>query len=55
LCSIGRNAIAVGLAEGIALVQFGSQLHDNDDDDDDNVSVRRVPRARLAGRSKFGS
>jgi hypothetical protein len=54
LCSVGRNAIAVGLAEGIALVQFGSQLRDNDDDDD-NVSVRRLPRARLAGRSKSGS
>ncbi|KAF4628935.1 hypothetical protein G7Y89_g9211 [Cudoniella acicularis] len=34
LCSVGRNAIAVGLAEGIALLQFGSKLHDNDDDDD---------------------
>ncbi|KAE8443978.1 hypothetical protein EG329_001202 [Mollisiaceae sp. DMI_Dod_QoI] len=54
LCSIGRNAIAVGLAEGIALVQFGSQLHDNDDNDDDNVSVRRVPRSRPVGRLKSG-
>jgi hypothetical protein len=52
MCSVGRNAIAVGLAEDIALVQFGDQLHNNDDDDD--MGIRRMPRARLAGRSKVG-
>jgi len=56
VCSVGRNALAVGLAEDIVLVQFGNQLYDNDDEDDDNmsVSVRRLPRAKLAGRSKLG-
>ncbi|KAH8674483.1 sterol-sensing domain of SREBP cleavage-activation-domain-containing protein [Tricladium varicosporioides] len=52
LCSVGRNAIAVGLAEGIALLQFGSQLKDNDDDDDDNMSIRRLPRAKIGARTK---
>lgn len=47
---IGRNAIAVGLAEDIVLVQFGDQIHDNDDDQ--GVAVRRLPHARSAGRYK---
>jgi len=50
ICSVGRNAIAVGLAEDIVLVLFGDQLHDDDDDE----AVRKPPRTRLAGRSKFG-
>jgi hypothetical protein len=50
MCSVGRNAIAVGLAEDIVLVQFGDQLHDDDDDE----AVRKPPRTRFAGRSKFG-
>jgi hypothetical protein len=45
---IGRNAIAVGLAEDIVLVQFGNQIHDNDDDH--SVAMRRLPHARSAGR-----
>lgn len=49
---IGRNAIAVGLAENIVLVQFGDQIHDNDDDH--GVVVRRLPHARSAGRHKSG-
>jgi len=49
---VGRNAIAVGLAEDIVLVQFGNQIHDNDDDDD--VDMSRLSHTRLAGRSKFG-
>jgi len=52
MCSVGRNAIAVGLAEDIVLIQFGKQLHDDDDDDD--IVVRKPPRARLAGRSRNG-
>ena len=51
MCSVGRNAIAVGLAEDIVLVQFGNQLHDDDDDE----AVRKPPRTRLAGRSKLGT
>jgi hypothetical protein len=50
MCSVGRNAIAVGLAEDIVLVQFGNQLHGDDDDDD--AAVRKPLRTRLAGRSK---
>lgn len=49
---IGRNAVAVGLAEDIVLVQFGDQIHDNDDDN--SVVVRRLPHARSAGRHKSG-
>lgn len=52
MCSVGRNAIAVGLAENIVLVQFGNQLHNDDDDDD--AALRKPPRTRLAGRSKSG-
>jgi hypothetical protein len=52
MCSIGRNAIAVGLAEDIVLVKFGNQLYD--DDTDDAAAVRKVPRTRLAGRPKIG-
>lgn len=52
ICPVGRNAIAVGLAEDIILVRFGNQLHDGDDDDNNNVAVRRQPRTRLAGRFK---
>jgi hypothetical protein len=52
MCSVGRNAMAVGLAEDIVLVQFGNQLHDDDDDAD--AAVRKPPRTRLAGRSKIG-
>jgi hypothetical protein len=54
MCSVGRNAIAVGLAEDIVLVQFGNQLYDDDDDDDADAAVRKPPRTRLAGRSKIG-
>jgi hypothetical protein len=50
---VGRNAITVGLAEAILLVQFGKQLLDNDDDDD-NIVKRRPAHARLTGRSKTG-
>jgi hypothetical protein len=49
MCSVGRNAIAVGLEEDIVLIQFGSQLHDDDDGDD--TAVRKPPRPRLVGRS----
>jgi hypothetical protein len=41
-CSVGRNAVAVGLAEDIVLVQFGDQLHD----DDDEEVVRMPPRIK---------
>jgi len=51
MCSVGRNAIAVGLAEDIVLVQFGNQLRDDDDDDS---AMRKSPRTRLAGRSRSG-
>jgi hypothetical protein len=51
MCSVGRNAIAVGLAEDIVLVQFGNQLRDDDDDDS---AVRKLPRTRLAGRPRSG-
>jgi hypothetical protein len=51
MCSVGRNAIAVGLAEDIVLVQFGNQLRDDDDDDS---AVRKLPRTRLAGRHRSG-
>lgn len=50
---VGRNAIAVALAEDIVLVQFGDEIHDNDDDGD-RVVKRRTPHPRLAGRSKSG-
>ncbi len=52
MCSVGRNAIAVGLAEDIVLVKFGNQLRDDDDAED---AVGRQPlRTRLAGRSRSG-
>lgn len=51
MCAIGRNAIGVGLAEDIILVQFGDQLRD--DDDADSTMVRKAPRTRLAGRPKI--
>lgn len=51
---LGRNAIAVALAEHIVLVQFGTQIHDNDDDDNMAVAARRPTHNRLAGRSKLG-
>jgi len=41
MCSVGRNAIAVGLAEDTVLIQFGKQLHD-DVDDDDAIVARRA-------------
>jgi hypothetical protein len=50
---IGRNAIAVGLAEDIVVIQFGSRIYDNDDDNE-NMIRRRTPHSRLAGRSKPG-
>lgn len=52
VCSVGRNAIAVGLAEDIVLIQFGNQLHDDDDNDD--RAVRKPPRTKLAGRTRNG-
>lgn len=52
ICSVGRNAIATGLAEDIVIIQFGNQLHD--DDDDIEAAARKPPRIRLAGRSKLG-
>ena len=52
---VGRNAVAVTLAEDIVLVQFGDRINDNDgDDNDDRLVTRRAPRARLTGRSKPG-
>jgi len=50
MCSVGRNAIAVGLAEDIVLVQFGDQLRDDDDDE----ALGKPLHTRLAGRSKSG-
>ncbi len=29
-CRLAQNAVAVGLADAIVLVQFGRQLHDDD-------------------------
>lgn len=50
---IGRNAIAVGLAEDIVVIQFGNRIYDNDDDNE-NLVKRRATHSRLAGRSKSG-
>ena len=33
VCRLAQNAIAVGLADVIVLVQFGGQLHDDDSGD----------------------
>jgi hypothetical protein len=50
---LGRNAIAVGLAEDIVVIQFGNRIYDNDDVDE-NVVKRRLPHSRLPGRSMHG-
>lgn len=50
---IGRNAIAVGLAEEIIVIQFGKRIRDNDDDNE-GVIKRRSPHSKLIGRSKPG-
>lgn len=52
ICKLARNAVIVGLADEIVLVQFGRQLRD--DDDCDSALAAPMQRRLLRRQSSSG-